>query len=207
MFRAQLRPALLAFLVLTLLTGGVYPALISLVGGVVFPVQASGDLITRDGRVLGSRLIGQAFSQPGHFWSRPSATPGFAYNAAASSGSNLGPSSPVLRNRMQQDAAALRRGDGATGDAIPVDLLTASASGLDPDITPAAADYQVPRIVRATGLAADTLRALIGRHITGRQFGILGEPRVNVLSLNLGLDSLRRNARKGRSLTAGPRIP
>ena len=193
---ALLRPALAALLVLTLLTGVAYPLLVTGIAQVIFPAQANGSLITDGaGGVLGSRLIGQSFDQPQYFWGRPSATGPVPYNAAASSGSNLGPLNPALvgpEGSIQARIDALRAADAAAGVAnhapIPVDLVTASASGLDPHISPTAAYYQAPRVAAARGMALTDVVALISRYTEARTFGLLGEPRVNVLLLNLALD-------------------
>lgn len=182
-------PAARMLLVMTALTGVVYPLLVTGAAQVAFPDEASGSLIHRDGQVVGSRLIGQAFASPGLFWSRPSATGPAPYNAAASTGSNLGPSNPALVEAFGARAAAL--GAGAAGaPRVPVDLVTASGSGLDPHISPAAALWQVPRVAKARALDEARLRALVASHVEGRTFGVLGEPRVNVLLLNLALESL-----------------
>jgi K+-transporting ATPase ATPase C chain len=189
MIRA-LRPALLMLLVMTLLTGGVYPLVVTAVARLAFPAQAGGSLIARDGVVVGSTLIGQAFDDPRLFWGRPSAT-NPPCNAAASSGSNLGPLNPALKEAVEKRIAALKASDPAQTEPIPVDLVTASASGLDPHVSPAAALWQVPRVARERGLDEAKVRALVEQHVEGRDLGILGEPRVNVLQLNLALDGLR----------------
>jgi K+-transporting ATPase ATPase C chain len=182
------RPAIVLLLVLTVLTGLAYPLLVTGIAQLIFPHQANGSLIVKDGRVLGSELIGQPFDDPRYFWGRPSATAPFPYNAAASSGSNLGPSNPALVEAVRARVAALRAADPGNTQPIPVDLVTASASGLDPDISLAAALYQVPRVARERGLPQAEVEALVRRYTTGRQLGVLGEPRVNVLELNLVLD-------------------
>jgi K+-transporting ATPase ATPase C chain len=169
----------------TLLFGVGYPALVTGIARVAFPDQADGSLIVRDGVSRGSRLVGQPFSDPGHLWGRPSATVPTPYNAGASGGSNLGPSNPALQDAVRARLAALGEGAGAP---VPVDLVTASGSGLDPDITPAAAERQVERIARARGVDAAAVRAVIARHMAGRLLGVFGEPRVNVLAVNLDLD-------------------
>lgn len=190
--RSELRPAVVMVVALSVITGIAYPLVVTGVGRLAFPSQANGSLIVRDGKVVGSRLIGQAFDDPKFFWGRPSATGPVPYNAAASSGSNLGPLNPALRDAVAARIAALRAADpGATGP-VPVDLVTASGSGLDPHISPAAAEFQVARVARVRGLAPAAVRALVARHTEGRTFGLLGEPRVNVLELNLSLEDVRR---------------
>ena len=184
------RPALVLFLVLTLLTGMAYPLLVTAAAQALFPAQAAGSLILRDGKPVGSVLIGQNFSDPGHFWSRLSATGPMPYNAAASSGSNLGPLNPALTDAVKGRLDALRAADPGNTAPVPVDLVTASASGLDPHISPAGARYQVARVARARGLPADKVEALVDQHTDEPLFGILDEPRVNVLRLNLALDAL-----------------
>jgi K+-transporting ATPase ATPase C chain len=185
---AHLRPALMSLVLLTLITGVAYPLLVTGVAQAVFPVQAGGSLIVKGGTVMGSALIGQPFDEPRYFWGRPSATSPFAYNAGASSGSNLSPTNPDLIVAVQGRVDALRTADPGNTAPVPVDLVTASGSGLDPHISPAAALYQVSRVARARQLAPDAVRALVERHIEGRFLGVLGEPRVNVLALNLALD-------------------
>jgi len=182
-----LRPALTLFAVLSLVTGLAYPLLVTGVAQAVFADAANGSLVTRDDQVVGSRLIGQAFSEPGHFWGRPSATAATAYNASASGGSNLGPTNPALADAVKARVAALRAADPGNTAPVPVELVTASASGLDPHISAAAADYQVARVARARGLPEAQLRGLVDQHTEGRWLGFLGEPRVNVLQLNLAL--------------------
>ncbi len=193
--RSQLRPALVSLALLILVTGVVYPLIVTGVAQVVFPRQANGSLIEQAGMVVGSELIGQPFDDPGYFWGRPSATGPFPYNAAASSGSNLGPSNDALTEAVQARIAALAAADQAIGidnsAPVPVDLVTASGSGLDPHISPAAADYQVLRVARSRGLDVEQVRRLVAEHSEGRQLGFLGEPRVNVLKLNLALDALQ----------------
>jgi K+-transporting ATPase ATPase C chain len=185
----ELRPAILILLVLTVVTGVGYPLLVTGIAQLVWPSEANGSLIERDGKVLGSALIGQPFSASKYFWSRPSATAPVPYNAGASSGSNQGPLNPALADAVKARIQALKTADPGQIAPVPVDLVTASASGLDPHISPAAAEYQVPRVARVRGLPEDKVRELVAQHTAGRQLGILGEPRVNVLELNLALDS------------------
>jgi len=186
--RSEIRPALVLLLAFTVLTGIVYPLAMTGIAKLVFPRQAEGSLIVRDGRTVGSRLIGQAFDQPRYFWGRPSATSPAPYDASASTGSNLGPLNPALLDGVRKRIAALQAADPAQRGPVPVDLVTASGSGLDPEISPAAAEYQVERVARARGMTADHVRTLVRAHTAGRTFGVLGEPRVNVLELNLALD-------------------
>ncbi|MFN7943616.1 MAG: potassium-transporting ATPase subunit KdpC [Thermoanaerobaculia bacterium] len=186
----ELGKAFLLLLALTVVTGVVYPSVVTGLAVGLFPHQAHGSLITRDGEVVGSELIGQPFADPGYFWSRPSATGAFPYDASASMGSNLGPSNPALHDAVEKRIAALRAADPEAGERVPVDLVTASASGLDPHISPAAADYQLRRVARARGLTEEAVRKLVAAHVEGRTFGVVGEPRVNVLELNLALDQL-----------------
>ncbi|WP_420224666.1 potassium-transporting ATPase subunit KdpC [Pigmentiphaga litoralis] len=189
--RQLFRPALTLFVLLSVVTGLVYPWLLARAGGALFPDQAQGSLVRHHGTVVGSLLIGQAFSDPGLFWGRPSATAPAPYNAAASSGSNLGPTNPALIQAIQGRIDTLKAADPSNTLPVPVDLVTASASGLDPHISLAGAYYQVGRVAAARGLTADTVRALVETHKEARQWGFLGEPRVNVLALNLALlDSL-----------------
>lgn len=187
---SQLRPALVSLLLLTLLAGIAYPVLVTALAQVAFPQQANGSLIVKGGQVVGSALIGQAFDDPKYFWGRLSATAPLAYNAASSGGSNLGPLNPALLQAVQARITALKQADPTNVQPIPVDLVTASASGLDPDISPAAAAYQLDRVARARGLDPAVVQQLIDQHTQGRDLGVLGEPRVNVLELNLALDAL-----------------
>jgi len=189
MFREIVRPAISLFVLLSLVTGIIYPLAVTGVAQLLWPAKANGSLIVRDGAVVGSELVGQAFDDPKYFWGRPSATSPVACNAAASGGSNLGPSNPALVEAVRSRVAALRSADPDNTAPIPVDLVTCSASGLDPHISPAAAHYQVGRVARARGLDEETLRRLIARHTQGRTLGLLGEPRVNVVELNLDLDA------------------
>jgi potassium-transporting ATPase KdpC subunit len=187
---SQVRPATVLFALFTVLTGLVYPAVTTGVAQLLFPHRANGSLIVRDGRVVGSELIGQPFSDPAYFWGRLSATGPTPYNAAASTGSNLGPTNPALAEAVRARVAALRSADPTQAGPVPVDLVTASGSGLDPHISPAAAAYQVGRVAQARGRPADDLQALVDRYTEGRTLALIGEPRVNVLLLNLALDSL-----------------
>jgi potassium-transporting ATPase KdpC subunit len=188
--RLALRPALVLLVALTIVTGVVYPLVVTGLGAVLFPRQTRGSLIVDEGMVRGSALIGQSFDAPGDFWGRPSATARVPYDGALSSGSNLGPTHPALADAVRQRIAALRAADPSNTAPVPVDLVTASASGLDPHISPAAAEYQVARVARARGLDEALVRTLVARHTEPPQFGLLGEPRVNVLTLDLALDRL-----------------
>ncbi len=187
----ELRPALTVFFVLTLLTGVAYPLVVTGIGQAAFGHAASGSLIASGERARGSRLIGQPFSSPRYFWSRPSATGPHPYNGAISSGSNQGPLNPALEAAVKDRIAALRAADPSNTAPVPVDLVTASGSGLDPHISPAAAEYQVPRVARARSMTEVEVRTLVAQATEGRTLGILGEPRVNVLELNLLLDAQR----------------
>lgn len=189
--KTTLRASLVLFLALMLLTGIAYPLLVTGLGQALFPVQAAGSLLFRDGRPIGSALIGQHFAESRYVWGRPSATAPMPNNAQASGGSNLGPSNPALMEAVEARIAALRAADPGNTLPIPVDLVTASASGLDPDISLAGARYQAARVARARGLSEDDVLALIDRHARGGWLGFLGEPRVNVLALNLTLDGGR----------------
>lgn len=186
-----LRPALVLFFILTLLTGIAYPLVVTGVAQSLFPAQAGGSLILRDGKPVGSSLIGQNFSDPKHFWGRPSATSPMAYNATASSGSNQGPLNPALTDAVKGRVEALRAADPGNTAPVPVDLVTASASGLDPHISPAAARYQVARVAKARGLAADRVQGLVDQQTETPLLPFLGESQVNVLQLNLALEALR----------------
>jgi potassium-transporting ATPase KdpC subunit len=184
----EFRIALVSFILLTLLTGLVYPFAVTGIAQAFMPEQANGSLIAKNGKVIGSALIGQSFTDPKYFWGRPSATVPGPYNAVASGGSNLGPTNPALFEAVKGRVEALRLADPGNTAPIPIDLVTASASGLDPHISPAAAEYQLARVARLRGLDPEALRHLVKAHTEKRQFGLLGEPRVNVLRLNLALD-------------------
>ncbi len=185
--RSEIRPALMVLLVLTAITGVVYPLLVTAIAQLAFPRQANGSLIVENGRVVGSSWIGQEFSAPGYFWGRLSATSP-PYNAGASSGSNLGPTNAALVDAARARIQALRAADPEATLPVPVDLVTASGSGLDPHISPAAAEYQVRRVAHARSLAPEEVRRLVAAYTTGRFLGVIGEPVVNVLELNLALD-------------------
>lgn len=184
---SQLRPALTLFVTLSIVTGLVYPLAVTGIAELAFPEHADGSLITRDGKVVGSDLIGQSFNDPKHFWGRPSATSPMPYNASSSSGSNLGPGSPALADAVKARIVALRFTDPGNTSPVPVDLVTASASGLDPHISRAAADYQAARVARMRGLPLAAVQELIDRHTEAPLLGFIGEPRVHVLRLNLAL--------------------
>lgn len=189
-FGTKLRISIMFTLVLTVLTGLIYPAVITIAGKALFPHQAEGSLITVDGKVVGSELIGQPFDAPQYFWGRPSATGPYPYNASNSSGSNLGPTNQALLDAVKGRVDALRKADPDNKSAVPIDLVTASASGLDPHISPAAAEYQALRVARARKLEPSTVADLVRKYTEPPTFGFLGEPRVNVLKLNLALDAL-----------------
>jgi K+-transporting ATPase ATPase C chain len=194
--RTQFRISLIILALFTLLTGLAYPLAITGISQLVFSYQANGSLIKRDGEVIGSTLIGQSFTDPAYFWGRPSATQPFPYNGAASAGSNLGPTNPALVEAVQSRIRALRAADPGNNSPVPIDLVTASASGLDPHISIAAALYQIPRVARERRVNEADLISLVNKYTEGRQLGFLGEPRVNVLKLNLALDkaySLKMN--------------
>lgn len=186
-----LRPLVVFFLSFTVITGGLYPLVVNGAAQILFPQQANGSLIVLDGQVRGSALIGQSFADPRYFWGRPSATAPFPYNSAASSGSNLGPLNPALTENVAARVSALQIADPDNDAPIPVDLVTSSASGLDPHISPAAAEFQVGRVARARGLSEDRVRQLVAEQTTQRTVGILGEATVNVLELNLALDAIK----------------
>lgn len=185
--KTNLKNSATVLLALTLITGVAYPLFITAIAQLLFPHQANGSLLTEDDKLVGSELIGQQFAKPEYFWGRVSATSPVPYNAAASSGSNLGPANPQLRKIAERQAASLLKYPHPSGP-IPIDLLTSSASGLDPHISPAAAEFQIPRIAKLRQMSTDQVRKLVSAATTGRQLGILGEPRVNVLKLNLSLD-------------------
>lgn len=186
-----LRPALVLFGALSLVCGLLYPLAVTGVAQSVFSHQANGSLITQGGKVVGSELIGQSFSAPEHFWGRPSATAPMPYNAAASGGSNAGPTNPALTDAVKARIEALKAADPGNTSPVPVDLVTTSASGLDPHISPAAANYQTARVARARSLPVAQVQALVQQHTEGAWLGLLGEPRVNVLALNLALDAMK----------------
>jgi K+-transporting ATPase ATPase C chain len=187
----MLRPALSLFIVLSAITGLVYPLAVTGIAQVAFPEAADGSLIARDGKPIGSALIGQSFSDPKHFWSRPSATSPMPYNAANSSGSNQGPSNPALAEAVKGRIEALKAADPGNTAPVPVDLVTASASGLDPHISRAAADYQINRVARARNMPVERVRALVDQHTEQPLLGFIGEQRVHVLRLNLALDAVQ----------------
>jgi K+-transporting ATPase ATPase C chain len=189
---SQIRPSLAVLGALTLVTGVAYPALVTFAAKAAFNHRAEGSLIVEDGRVVGSELIGQPFDDPRYFWSRPSATGPSAYNASASSGSNLGPGNPALIDAVKARVAALRAADPGTGLPVPIDLVTASGSGLDPHISPAGAAYLVARVARVRGLDADRVTALVHAETRGPDLGFLGDARVNVLRLNEAVDEMER---------------
>ena len=187
-----LRPAISLFVLLSIVTGVFYPLLVTGVARLAFPAAASGSLIVREGKPIGSELIGQNFTEPKYFWGRPSATAPQPYNAAASSGSNLGPLNPALAAAVKARIEALRAADPGNPRPVPIDLVTASASGLDPHISPAAADYQAERVARSRQLDPQTVRQLIAQYSEGPDLDVFGEPRVHVLRLNLALDAIKR---------------
>lgn len=185
------RPMLVLFAAFTVIAGAVYPAVVTAIGQAVFPHQANGSLIEQSGQAVGSELIGQQFDAPGYFWGRLSATAPNPYNPQSSGGSNLGPTNPALADEIKGRLNALHDVDPTNTAPVPVDLVTSSGSGLDPEISPAAADYQAARVAKARGLAREQVDRLIVQNMLGRQLGVLGEARVNVLKLNLALDRLK----------------
>jgi len=187
----QLRAAVLVFLALTLITGAAYPIVVTLIAQGLFPHQANGSVISVNGKAVGSELIGQQFNSPRYFWGRPSATSPVPYNAAASTGSNYGPTNPAQLDVVRQRAETIRKSHPDQAGPVPVELVTASASGLDPHISPAAAEYQVARVAATRGIDVAVVRQLVAENTDGRQWGVLGEPRVNVLKLNLELDKVK----------------
>ncbi|HEY6897330.1 MAG TPA: potassium-transporting ATPase subunit KdpC [Rhodocyclaceae bacterium] len=188
--KTLLRPAVSLFVVLTVVTGVAYPLAVTGIAQTLFPHAAHGSLIEKDGKLIGSELIGQNFSDPKYFWGRPSATSPQPYNAQASGGSNQGPLNPALVEAVKGRVAALREADPGNTAPVPNELVTASASGLDPHISPAGAAYQIARVAQVRNLKAEAVQAVIEQHTEGRQWGVFGEPRVNVLKLNLALDAL-----------------
>lgn len=187
-----MRQAALVFLSLSLVTGVVYPLVMTGVAQVIFPHQANGGLLERNGKIIGSKLIGQQFDDPKYFWSRPSATGPTPYNAAASTGSNYGPTNPAQLDAVRGRVELTQKANMDQTGPVPVDLVTASGSGLDPHISPAGAEYQIARVAKARNLTLETVREFVAKHTVGRQYGILGEPIVNVLELNLALDRLQQ---------------
>lgn len=188
MLLRTLRISIVMMLVMTAITGVAYPLTITVIANTVFAFQSRGSVMLDGQRAIGSELIGQTFTDPGYFWSRPSATGPIPYNAASSSGSNLGPSNPALQTAIQERVQKLKAADNSQTSQVPIDLVTASASGLDPDISPAAANFQVSRVAQRRGVPDTEVKQLVFRYTAGRQLGLLGEPRVNVLKLNLALD-------------------
>jgi K+-transporting ATPase, C subunit len=196
MFLKQLRPTLVTLILFTIITGVVYPLLVTGIAQLVFPEKANGSFIKKDGKSVGSELIGQPFTDPKYFWSRLSATGPYAYNAGASSGSNYGPLNPALLDAAKKRVQDLEAADSLNTQPIPVDLVTSSASGLDPHISIAAALYQVPRVARVRAISEPQVRSLVDQFTEGRQLGFLGEPRVNVLKLNLALDETQPSTKE-----------
>jgi K+-transporting ATPase ATPase C chain len=191
LFSDYIRPILFFLVLFTVILGGVYPAITTGIIQLLFPHAATGSLVTQGGKTVGSALIGQSFSAPHYFWGRPSATSPAPYNAASSSGSNLSISNPALLDAVKARIAALKQADPTNNAPVPVDLITASASGLDPEISPAAAYYQISRVAKSRNISETKLRELIAQHSKDRQLGVLGEARVNVLELNLALDGMK----------------
>lgn len=192
----QIKTAISLLVLLTILTGLLYPVIITAIGQLLFPWKANGSMLQQNGRTIGSELIGQSFTAMNYFWGRPSATPSFPYNATSSTGSNLGPSNPAFFTIVKKRIEIYKQVDLQNTVPIPIDLVTASGSGLDPEISPAAAFYQIPRIAKARGLSAESIRHLIKSLLQRRTFGFLGEPRVNVLELNMALDRLQNQQTK-----------
>jgi K+-transporting ATPase ATPase C chain len=190
MFVKSIRTSVILILLFMVLTGLVYPFLVTGIAQLIFPRKANGSMLTKDGKAIGSELIGQPFSSPKYFWSRPSATSPFAYNAGASSGSNFGPSNPALLEATGKRVKGLKDADPQNAKAVPVDLVTASGSGLDPHISVAGALYQIPRVARSRHISEGKVQSLVDQYTEGRQLGFLGEPRVSVLKLNIALDGL-----------------
>jgi K+-transporting ATPase ATPase C chain len=188
---APVRTAIITLVIFTVITGLLYPLLVTGIAQVVFPEKANGSAVKRAGKTLGSELIGQPFSDPKYFWGRLSATGPFAYNAGASSGSNYGPLNPALLDMVRKRVQDLKAADPQNSQPIPVDLVTASGSGLDPHVSIAAAQYQIPRVAHARGMSEEKIRSLVDQYTEGRQFGFLGEPRVNVLRVNIALDEMK----------------
>lgn len=191
LLKQSIRPAVVLFILLSIITGVAYPLATTALGKWLLPSQANGSLIEQDGKLIGSSLIGQNFTEPKYFWGRPSATGPYPNNAAASSGSNQGPLNPALAEAVKSRVNALKAADPDNILPVPVDLVTASASGLDPHISPAAAEYQVARVAKARNLSVEQVRQLVAQHTKGRQWGVFGEPQVNVLALNLALEQLK----------------
>jgi len=191
MFLKSLRTALISILLFTVITGVIYPLLVTGAAQLIFPGKANGSMLVKGGKAIGSELIGQPFSSPKYFWGRPSATSPFAYNAGASTGSNYGPLNPALLDASRKRVKQLRDADPQNVEPVPVDLVTASGSGLDPHISIAAALYQVPRVARSRNLSEGVVKSFVDRYSEGRQLGVLGEPRVNVLKLNVALDETK----------------
>jgi K+-transporting ATPase ATPase C chain len=191
MIRSQLKTAILIFIVFTIITGLIYPLFITGISQILFSKKADGSLIYKNGKCIGSKLIGQKFTNPKYFWGRPSATVSFPYNASASGGSNLGPLNPKLISEVKKRINQIRKADPSNKNSIPVDLVTSSASGLDPDISIAAAYYQIPRVAQARGLPTKTVKSIVKKYTTRPLFGIIGYPVVNILEVNLALNKIR----------------
>ena len=196
--KAHFRIGLTLFFLFTLLTGVVYPLVVTLIAQVAFPHRANGSVVERNDQPIGSELIGQQFDDPRYFWGRPSATEKVPYNAASSGGSNLGPTNPDLLKTMKERVESIRQAHPDQTGPVPADLVTASASGLDPQISPAAAEYQIARVAKARGMAEDVMRQLVASNTQGKTLALLGEPRVNVLRLNLALDQASQSNDQAR---------